>query len=176
MNFSYLFVLFSILLIGGQQVKAGMLSAAIVGAAIAIDNNLESTKQQRSDTVLHVQLVSASNLLGKDHHVTSSATSDPFVYITQDHLQARSTTIKKNLNPVWPKDQAWAFGIVDFNKELEIQVYSDHRFPAEGCGSAKLNLATIAHTPTTYHIPLKGDAGLKTNPGSVELVMWIAHK
>jgi Ca2+-dependent lipid-binding protein len=155
-----------------HKVLAGV---ALAGVAYALYEHHETSKQEKSGEVLHIKLLSGHDLLSKDRHLLSKNTSDPYVKFKQGHFGVHSTTISKNLNPVW--NEEFHIPVLDRHQDLEIEVFDKDLLHDDKMGHAKVNLSSIGQTPEDHDIKLHGDAGLlHLNHGHLKLQLWFSAK
>lgn len=81
--------------------------------------------------VVRVQVVEAHQLLAKDVNLLRAGTSDPYVKIKLSSEEWKSSTIEKDLNPVWPKTEFRDFAIMDSEQIFFFEVFDEDRYSAD---------------------------------------------
>eukprot|EP00930_Biecheleria_cincta_P058978 TRINITY_DN44751_c0_g1_i1.p1 TRINITY_DN44751_c0_g1~~TRINITY_DN44751_c0_g1_i1.p1 ORF type:complete len:574 (+),score=104.69 TRINITY_DN44751_c0_g1_i1:34-1755(+) len=75
--------------------------------------------------VLRFRPLRARDLIGKDSHLMSAATSDPYVKVKIADDAWQSSVIKSNLNPEWGEDDFHDFVVFDRDQSVRIEVWDD---------------------------------------------------
>jgi len=158
-----------------QDHKTGLAVAGLVGAvavagtgAYMYHQHEEQKKQNESRTRLHINLISAHELLAKDF----GGTSDPYIVFKQGHCHVKSSTIKKNLNPVY--NQRLEMGILDRKAELLVEAFDADIVRDDSLGKSSYTLHTLTEYPQEVVLKLHGEGGLfHRNHGYIKVQLWI---
>ncbi|CAD6184133.1 unnamed protein product [Caenorhabditis auriculariae] len=149
--------------------KSSVLSFRRVISTIFYSRQLRRAKQAESEQnapqpteevvslLLQIRLQSGHQLPVKD----ASGSSDPYVkFKYRDALVYRSSTIFKNLNPVW--EEEFQMLVEDIMDPLLIEVFDFDRFCSDDfMGNATLDLSQVKWTvPTEMQVQLKDENGL----------------
>ncbi|CAN0435809.1 unnamed protein product, partial [Ectocarpus sp. 12 AP-2014] len=136
----------------------------------------EDEEYAESDpNLLVVKVRRGKGLRGLDLDLMGEASSDPFVKLTCDGVEHRTTTMEKNLAPEW--DEVFEFAVKDFTRRLEVEVLDADVVIDETMGAFVIKLEDLLHKRrVTRWYRLLGENELhdEENPlGEIELsVQW----
>lgn len=139
--------------------------AAIGATAIGVGGykfyqSHQGSEQDKSPLKLYAHVHSARNLQAADRGSKELTlfflcfvkflifylldTSDPYVVLSQGHIQVKTKTINKNLNPMW--DERLDFGVHERDRntgDLHIKVFDKDTFSDDSLGDVHLPLSQI---------------------------------
>jgi len=117
--------------------------------------------------VIRLTLHSAVDLVAADSSLLHAATSDPYVKLRVGCQAWRSTTMYKNLNPVWSSGNVTDFLVYDWEMPCMIQVWDEDSFGSDDLiGIAhEIPLQDLRSNGKQIEIPLD-DAQQDSSPGS----------
>jgi len=126
--------------------------------------------------ILRFRPLRAKDLIGKDSHIMSAKTSDPFVQVKIADDEWRSSVIKSNLKPEWGEHDVHDFIVFDREQKVRIYVLDDDSLTGDDLiGKAEVYKVGEILALGGQSLPLTdGLQGKQTAAGSLDLKLeWL---